>query len=551
MSIVISSGHGLKIRGASGYLDEVNEARRVVNRVAELLQDNGETVYVFHDDVSTTQSENLNRIVNYHNSKSRDLDVSVHFNAYQTTSKPMGTECLYVTQQALAAEMASAVAAATGLPNRGAKKRTDLAFLNNTNKPAILVETVFVDSSADANAYNAKFDEVCGAIAGVLWEGEGPIPPEPEPPTPEPVPPSSRSTIKKGSTGPDVVTCQQMLQVYPADGDFGSITDGAVKGFQAACSISQDGIVGPTTWSKLDELEARAKRGDPGLPPELIEQIVVAAEASSIATYSWKGRGHAPLGYTAGVALCFAVALDRLNAEDEAAWEMAKANTGNPDKDVFAWYAGEFERLGMDNDEDADPEDRLRHLFALMLGLGMRESSGRYPEGRDQSATNTSADTAEAGMYQTSWNIRSCNSQIPPLLNQYWANPNGFQPQFKKGVTLKSSDLGGFGSGGGAQYQFLSKFAPAFHALVTGIGLRNLRQHWGPINRREVELRSAADDMLSAVQQIVEAGVEPAPEPEPEPDYEYQVDIIAENVDEIVITGDVYVTVNGKPWEPT
>ena len=100
-TFAISSGHGKYIRGASGYLDEVNEARRVVDRVAELLRGAGVAVKTFHDDVSHSQSENLNRITNWHNSQSRELDVSVHFNAYQTTSKPMGTECLYVTQEEL------------------------------------------------------------------------------------------------------------------------------------------------------------------------------------------------------------------------------------------------------------------------------------------------------------------------------------------------------------------------------------------------------------------------------------------------------------------
>jgi N-acetylmuramoyl-L-alanine amidase len=92
MRIVISSGHGKYVRGASGYLDEVNEARRVVERVAVILRENGVGVDTFHDNQSTSQNENLNRIVDYHNSRQRELDCSCHFNAYQTTSKPMGTE---------------------------------------------------------------------------------------------------------------------------------------------------------------------------------------------------------------------------------------------------------------------------------------------------------------------------------------------------------------------------------------------------------------------------------------------------------------------------
>ena len=90
MKVVISSGHGKYIRGASGYLDEVDEARRVVNEVATILKSMGNSAVTFHDDISKSQSENLNRITSFHNSQVRDLDVSVHFNAYQTTSKPMG-----------------------------------------------------------------------------------------------------------------------------------------------------------------------------------------------------------------------------------------------------------------------------------------------------------------------------------------------------------------------------------------------------------------------------------------------------------------------------
>jgi N-acetylmuramoyl-L-alanine amidase len=167
-TIAISSGHGLHIRGASGILDEVDEARKVVNEVSRLLKDMGVTVYTFHDDVSTTQSENLNRIVTWHNSQTRTIDASCHFNAYQNTSKPMGTECLYVTQEDLAAKVSSAIANAASFINRGAKYRSDLAFLNGTNKPAILIETCFVDSSADAELYRQFFPDICDAIAETL-----------------------------------------------------------------------------------------------------------------------------------------------------------------------------------------------------------------------------------------------------------------------------------------------------------------------------------------------------------------------------------------------
>jgi N-acetylmuramoyl-L-alanine amidase len=170
-------------------LDEVDEARKVVNKVAEFWRTAGVGVVTFHDDVSRSQSENLNRIVAYHNSQSRDRDVSVHFNAYSNTSKPMGVEVLYVTQQTLAADTSRAIAEAGAFINRGAKYRNNLAFLNGTAKPAILIEVCFCDSTADSNLYRQHFDSICRRIAevvGGITIGEPEEPPiEPiEPPVP-------------------------------------------------------------------------------------------------------------------------------------------------------------------------------------------------------------------------------------------------------------------------------------------------------------------------------------------------------------------------------
>ena len=62
--------------------------------------------------MSYTQNENLNRIVDYHNNQVRDLDISVHFNAYEQVDHPMGVEVLYVTQGPLAGEFAVAISTA-------------------------------------------------------------------------------------------------------------------------------------------------------------------------------------------------------------------------------------------------------------------------------------------------------------------------------------------------------------------------------------------------------------------------------------------------------
>lgn len=234
-----------------------------------------------------------------------------------------------------------------------------------------------------------------------------------------------------------------------------------------------------------------------------IDQITRVAAASAVARFNWKDRGVAPAGYVKGMAVVYARVYCKLKAGDAFATEMAKANTNNASKDALAWYAEAFRTAGMDNSRAG--ADTLRHLFVLLVGLGMRESSGRYCEGRDRSASNTTAETAEAGLFQTSFNARTASPLLPQLFAQYSANPSGFVEVFKEGVRCRRSDLENFGTGPGMEFQRLSKESPAFAAEFAAVGLRNIRKHWGPINSRAAEIRAECDAMLRQVQDLVDA----------------------------------------------
>jgi hypothetical protein len=155
---------------------------------------------------------------------------------------------------------------------------------------------------------------------------------------------------------------------------------------------------------------------------------------------------------------------------------------------------------------DVSGIDTLRHLFILLIGLGIRISSGRYCEGRDMSASNISADSAEAGLFQTAFDSRAGSPLMLQLIAEYQASSSsGFADVFGEGVTCRDSDFTNFGSGMGATFQELSKRNPAFSVEWAAIGLRTIRTHWGPINRREVELRLECDDMLRQVEELVNA----------------------------------------------
>jgi hypothetical protein len=236
---------------------------------------------------------------------------------------------------------------------------------------------------------------------------------------------------------------------------------------------------------------------------DAISRIAHVAATSAIVSYDWRNRGTAPAGYIKGMAVSYAKAYHDLGAGNANAVEMAKAITADASKDALKHYEDVFKQAGMDNTKDG--VDTLRHLFVLMLGLGMRESSGKHCEGRDRSAHNTSAETAEAGLFQTSFNARRASPLLPKLFTDFMANPTpSYLDVFKEGVRCKDANLENFGEGDGRDFQKLSKDCPFFAVAFAAIGLRNIRKHWGPINRRDAEVRPDADEMFKEVQKLVD-----------------------------------------------
>lgn len=79
-------------------------------------------------------------------------------------------------------------------------------------------------------------------------------------------------TISRGSKGQSVETLQQALNAAGAklkvDGDFGALTEAALKSYQAAHGLSADGVCGETTWATFGTAE-----------PLTLEARVAALEA--------------------------------------------------------------------------------------------------------------------------------------------------------------------------------------------------------------------------------------------------------------------------------
>lgn len=238
------------------------------------------------------------------------------------------------------------------------------------------------------------------------------------------------------------------------------------------------------------------------MPNPHIAAIEAIGSASEIRSYAWKNRGRAPLGYVQGMALGYARMFCKLNAGDAAALEAAKAETADASKDALAHFRPEFAALAMSNQQAGSTT--LRHLFVLLMGLGMRESSGRHCEGRDMSAQNVQAETCETGMFQFSYNSRTASPRLPELIQAY-SGRKDFLTTFRKGVTCDSNSWANYGSGPGADFQKLAKECPAFAVEYAAVLVRNRLGHFGPLKTKKAELKPAADALFQQVEQYLQA----------------------------------------------
>ena len=253
-----------------------------------------------------------------------------------------------------------------------------------------------------------------------------------------------------------------------------------------------------------------------GAGSEGVKALRKIASTSQCAAHSWAfHRGIAPRPYIEGVALVFARAVCQPERADVQIVSAPVDDSPHSD-DALSVYKAEFAAAGMRNDKAGI--DTLRHSYALLIGLGMMESSGKYCEGRDVSQCFTTADSAEAGLFQTSFGARNFSPVLPQLFQTYGAEQRGcLLDVFQGSITCKiqkshnadcpseTSDVAG--TGPGADWQRLTKTCPAFATEYAAVVLRKhggKRGEFNPIRKRQAELRPECDSMLQKVQAHVE-----------------------------------------------
>ncbi|WP_295434724.1 hypothetical protein [uncultured Thiodictyon sp.] len=249
----------------------------------------------------------------------------------------------------------------------------------------------------------------------------------------------------------------------------------------------------------------------------VVGEIQRIASESKCITHHWNAHGLAPRPYIKGMGLVYARALCNRNADD-VQLASAPVDSSRVKKDALAAYQQEFKDAGMQNDT---PVDILRHNYALLIGLGMRESSGKYCEGRDVSQCFTTPESAEAGLFQTSYGAHT--AILAFLKKQYADNKRSclkeefggsaitcrIQKSHNPRCSEATSDIVGVvGKDPGADWQKMTKECPAFAAEYAAVVLRKnggAKGEFGPVRRHEAELLQECDTMLKNIQGFVES----------------------------------------------
>ena len=168
--VILDAGHGGWDNGATydGRTEKMDNLR-LAQAVGRILENNGiDVVYTRTDDIYQSPNEKA-RIGNMENA---DYFISLHRNASPNNNQYSGVQTLLYNEGDIKEVLADNInreLEQVGFRNLGRSVRRDLAVLRGTNMPAVLVETGFINTDADNQIFDERFDDVANAIAqGIL-----------------------------------------------------------------------------------------------------------------------------------------------------------------------------------------------------------------------------------------------------------------------------------------------------------------------------------------------------------------------------------------------
>ena len=163
MKIAVRGGHCPRVPGASKFIDELTEDRKVKESVIKYLRQLGhEVLDVTPPDNTNSSSVDLSNGVNRANLFNADLFVSIHFNkAYDVYNGFLGSEVCVYSPFDIAQRVVNGLAG-LGFKNRGQKVRSQLFEIRHTNMKAMIIEVCFVESVSDVALYKKLGHDTIG-----------------------------------------------------------------------------------------------------------------------------------------------------------------------------------------------------------------------------------------------------------------------------------------------------------------------------------------------------------------------------------------------------
>ena len=163
MKIAVRGGHCPRVPGASKFIDELTEDRKVKDSTIKYLRQLGhEVLDVTPPDNTNSSSGDLSNGVNRANLFGADLFLSIHFNkAYDVYNGFLGSEVCVYSPFDIAQRVVNGLAG-LGFKNRGQKVRPQLYEIRHTNMKAMIIEVCFVESVSDVALYKKLGHDTIG-----------------------------------------------------------------------------------------------------------------------------------------------------------------------------------------------------------------------------------------------------------------------------------------------------------------------------------------------------------------------------------------------------
>ena len=276
MKIAVRGGHCPRVPGASKFLDELTEDRKVKESVIKYLRQLGhEVIDVTPPDTINSSNADLSFGIIKANTYNVDLFVSIHFNkAYDVYNGFLGSEVCVYSPFDNAQRVVNGLSS-LGFKNRGQKVRTGLYELKHTNMKAMIIEVCFVESIGDVGLYKKLGHDLIGKTIAQAIANKNINNSDVKSTVNNEIKSnntdnwikrlqeecnkqgfSSYPTLKKGARGNITKLLQEKLvslgyNTNGIDGIFGIGTKKAVMSFQKSNRLIVDGIVGQNTWKKL------------------------------------------------------------------------------------------------------------------------------------------------------------------------------------------------------------------------------------------------------------------------------------------------------------